>query len=62
MKIIFIATAVMAVAVCIATSVIASKVDCKSTQKGKDAYHWAWATAVVSAIVAAGSVAGVVFL
>jgi len=53
---------VLAIGACVSTSVIAAKVDCKSTQSGKDAYRWAWITAVVSGITAAGSLGGLFFL
>lgn len=55
MKITLGVISVLAIGVCVSTSVIATKVDCKNTRRGKEAYKWAWVTAVVSGITAAGA-------
>lgn len=55
--------AVLAAAMCVSSSVVAANINsepaCTSTAKGKNAYHWAWATAVTGGITTGVCVAGI---
>lgn len=59
-------TAVLTLAACISTSVIASDISsadaCKKTPKGAQAYRWAVGTAVAGGLSSGACIAGIVLM
>lgn len=56
-------TAVMTAGACVSSSVIAANINkepCKSSPNGKNAYHWAWATAVAGGVTSGVCLGGII--
>lgn len=59
-------TATLTAGACVSSSVIAADINkeksCTDSVGGKNAYHWAWGTAVAGGVVSGACIAGILLL